>query len=683
MEYYYAVSETLGKLQITPATITAVGGKLQKWFGTDDPTNLGYGVNPGPVAGEVPMVVGNPVRDEGEELKSNPGYVIHQGTLHLEDNGAFKASNYTLKFEEGDFAIVENQNLVLNAEGYEGVYDGNSHTGIVNSYTTVPETINQATIEYRPVGALDDAWTTEVPTIKNVGEATYEVRATQHGYVTRTATITLKVTKKQIRLTSGSFSKPYDSTAITNGNSALAAQEVWVADDTLDDGGSWVLVDNAWAEGDAASYVFTNNSVVNVADSGGGNNSFYATKLGETDFDNYDITYAYGDLTINPRPVVVRANDAGKTFGDPEPTLTATPGGVEGNADSGLIGNETVSYTVNRVAGENAGSYVITASGAESQGNYRVTYEPATFTIANSDENIVTGVNLADAAGTTKVYNGVASSVTATATVAGSTFEYSLDGTNWSATAPSFVNAGTYSVWVRANAANYNTTAPVRATVSITPAPVTITATAATKVAGTADPGFTGTVTGLVGTDTLGVQFIRTNAAEGAGIYPNVISATYLANPNYTVTVVPAAFTITAAPVVPTPPTPGPGPAAPVTPAPAAAPAPEPPAAAAAVAIDDEPTPLTTLPETNPQRTAAIIEDEETPLTAFDDEDPDCWVHLLMILGILLTILYAGAVVARRTNFSRGLKSREEDFAGQTEEQPQTTPAGAVAAVQE
>ena len=52
-----------------------------------------------------------------------------------------------------------------------------------------------------------------------------------------------------------------------------------------------------------------------------------------------------------------------------------------------------------------------------------------------------------------------------------------------------------------------------------------------------------------------------------------------------------------------------------------------------------------------------------------------------MILGILLTIAYAGCVVARRTNFTRGLKSREEDFAGETTEETVTVPAGMTAAV--
>ncbi|MBS6248580.1 MAG: YebC/PmpR family DNA-binding transcriptional regulator, partial [Eggerthella sp.] len=93
------------------------------------------------------------------------------------------------------------------------------------------------------------------------------------------------------------------------------------------------------------------------------------------------------------------------------------------------------------------------------------------------------------------------------------------------------------------DAANYETTRAVRATVTINPRPAVIVANSATKTAGAADPIFTGTVTGLVRAGDLGaVSFGRSNAAEGVGFYPGVIGATFLANPNYSVTVVPGSL---------------------------------------------------------------------------------------------------------------------------------------------
>ncbi|MCI8366875.1 MAG: InlB B-repeat-containing protein [Eggerthellaceae bacterium] len=234
------------------------------------------------------------------------------------------------------------------------------------------------------------------------------------------------------------------------------------------------------------------------------------------------------------------------------------------------------------------------------------------------------------------------------------------------------------------------------------------------KQQGAVDPAFRGgfdlSKGTLVNADDLGrVEVYRTNGGtETPGIYEGALTARFSAetqNPtmwnNYDVTIENGDFTIIAnapegepepepTPAVTTPPTddgdddttggtPAPTPAPATTPAPAAAPAApaapaEAPAAPATATIDDDATPMTNLPETGTgatTRATATIEDDAIPETAFDNEDPDCWVHFLMILGVLFTVLYAGAVVANRSNFTRGLKGREEDFAGTTETEPQ------------
>ena len=85
-------------------------------------------------------------------------------------------------------------------------------------------------------------------------------------------------------------------------------------------------------------------------------------------------------------------------------------------------------------------------------------------------------------------------------------------------------------------------------TVTITPAPVTITVTDASKVYGTSDPAFSGSVTGLIGSDSIGtVSYSRTGSDENVGTYPDVLTASYTANSNYTVTVNNGDFAITPA----------------------------------------------------------------------------------------------------------------------------------------
>jgi len=98
-----------------------------------------------------------------------------------------------------------------------------------------------------------------------------------------------------------------------------------------------------------------------------------------TDADGNTETGSYA-LTIKPKTVTVTADDLSKTYGEGDPTLTATA--------NGLVGSDTLSYSVTRAAGEDAGEYVATPSGDELQGNYKVTYKTGTFTIEKATPTI-------------------------------------------------------------------------------------------------------------------------------------------------------------------------------------------------------------------------------------------------------------------------------------------------------
>ena len=70
---------------------------------------------------------------------------------------------------------------------------------------------------------------------------------------------------------------------------------------------------------------------------------------------------------IRPRIVTVRAENAEKVWGDEDPALTAE---VEG-----LLDGDSVEYSLERAAGEDAGSYAIEPSGEERQGSYLLIFE--------------------------------------------------------------------------------------------------------------------------------------------------------------------------------------------------------------------------------------------------------------------------------------------------------------------
>ena len=382
---------------------------------------------------------------------------------------------------------------------------------------------------------------------------------------------------------------------------------------------------NGTIEGDMVSFSADHRNVTN----GPATVTITVTRGAET----YTID---STVTITPRPVVVTANDASKIYGEADPTLTAAVRSIEGNTASGLVGNDTVAYTVSRATGEDAGEYDITATGNAVQGNYAVTYMPATFTITAAGGNVVTADNIAGADGLTKMYDGQAASVEAEAARSGSTLLYSTDGVNFTTQNPVFTNAGSYDVYVMATNPNYEDTPVVRTTVTITPAPVTVTVGNAAKTAGAVDPTFAATVTGLVNGESAGLisYALTRTAGEDAGSYV-ITAAGDRVQGNYIVTYVPGALVITAALVPPA-----------ALPAGPAAPA----AVAALDTILDDGVPL------------ATIDDDENALAAF--EEIHCWTHWLMIFGALVTIVYGLAVLYRRRHGIRDMDDFEGDITG-------------------
>jgi len=88
---------------------------------------------------------------------------------------------------------------------------------------------------------------------------------------------------------------------------------------------------------------------------------------------NYTIDYTAADLTITPRDLNIMANALSKIHGEHDPIFTY-------NA-SGLINGDTLSGTLSRILGEDAGRYAITQGGLTAGPNYTIDYTPADLTI--------------------------------------------------------------------------------------------------------------------------------------------------------------------------------------------------------------------------------------------------------------------------------------------------------------
>lgn len=150
-----------------------------------------------------------------------------------------------------------------------------------------------------------------------------------------------------LTVTTGSYSKIYDGSPLT---AAEATIEGFVRNDT--------------------ATVTATGSQTDV----GTSDNTYTIDWGTAKESNYKIDAKLGTLTVEPRPVTVTANNASKTYGEADPTtLTATV--------TGLVGSDTVNYSISREAGEDVGTYAITPEGEAEQGNYTVSFAPGIFTI--------------------------------------------------------------------------------------------------------------------------------------------------------------------------------------------------------------------------------------------------------------------------------------------------------------
>lgn len=153
---------------------------------------------------------------------------------------------------------------------------------------------------------------------------------------------------------------------------------------------------------------------------------------------------------------------------------------------------------------------------------------------------------------------------------------------------------------------------------------------------------------------------------------PNPTTPTTPSNP--TEPVVPTVPAVT--PAVPAAPsaatTPAATPATPaVAPAAAATPA-EAPASSTTEVIEDDPAPQAAAPTATSRNAtdgadvaASAIADDETPMGAFDE--PHCWAHWAMLLGIIATAIYGIAVVRRRLSMAEDIDDYENHVLGHSE----------------
>ena len=204
---------------------------------------------------------------------------------------------------------------------------------------------------------------------------------------------------------------------------------------------------------------------------------------------NYDFNYVGAKLTVTKAPLTVKADDKSRLEGTANPTFTVSYTGFK-NGETEAVLDEKPTATTTATISSPAGTYPITVSGGSAK-NYALSYQNGTLTIT---------------AGTLMV---TAKSYTREYGEANPTFEYEVTGTgvlhgtpaiSCSATKESPV--GTYDIIVSRGTVENDNVTYVKGTLTITAAPLKITANNASREYGDENPTFTVKYEGWKNSDT-------------------------------------------------------------------------------------------------------------------------------------------------------------------------------------
>ncbi len=210
---------------------------------------------------------------------------------------------------------------------------------------------------------------------------------------------------------------------------------------------------------------------------------------------NYTITYVEGTVSVAPAPLTITASSASVTYGDSVPDVTASyVGFVNGDTSLSLATPPVCSTTAS--SGSPAGTYTTSCSGAADP-NYTISYASGAVVIGTADLLVV-------ASPATMTYGDTPPAVTATYVgfTNGDTAGSLTTPPTCSTPATSSSPAGTYAVTCSGAADGNYTISYVDSTVTVAPAPLTVTASSGSQAYGSAAPNITPAYSGFVNGDT-------------------------------------------------------------------------------------------------------------------------------------------------------------------------------------
>jgi hypothetical protein len=495
----YAIAFHPGTLTISKATLSVNADAQTKIYGAADPA-LTYTVTGLQFTDTAASVLtGALARAAGENVAGSP-YAIAQGTLA--PNG-----NYTISFTGNSLAITRAP-LSITADAKSKAYGAAdpaftvSYSGFVNGDTAA---------------VLSGAPTFTRAPGENVGGYLITPDGLSSGnYNISFNTGTLSITKAALSITADAKAKTYGSI-----DPAFTASY------------------NGFVNGETPAVLSGTLAFARVT---GENAGVYAITPSGLTSGNYTITFNAGALTINPAPLSITADAKSKVYGAADPTFSVTYSGFVNSETPAVLGG---GLSIARAVGESVGIYSLTPSGLTAS-NYAITFNAGNLAITKAPLQVT-------ADSQTKIYGATDPALT-----------FAANGLQFSDTSASVLSgalgrvagesvaAGPYAITQGTLAADGNYTIHFTGNaLTISRAPLSVTADAKTKVYGSADPAFTASFLGFVNGETAAVLggTLSLARAPGENVGSYLITPTGLTSGNYAITFNTGNLVITKAPL--------------------------------------------------------------------------------------------------------------------------------------
>ncbi len=516
----FSSASTTSTLTVNPATLTITANPETKDYGANDPA-LAYtagGFQFNDTAGSV--LTGALTRAQSGTLAGEQagGYAITQGTLAADSNYTIAFTGSTLRITPAPLTVTANPQTKVYGTADPTLTD--SATGFVDA------TVDSVTIDDTAATALTgDLARAPGETVSGGPFAITQGTLASSNYKITFTAGALTISPKPLTVTANTQTKVYGTTDSTLTDTATGFVDATVDGVTIDDTAATALTGHlARTAGETVS---------------GGP---YAITQGTLASSNYKITFTGSTLAITPAPLIVTANTQTKVYGTADPGLTDTATGFIDATVDGVTIDDTATAALTghlaRTSGETvSGSPYAITQGTLASSNYKITFTGSTLTITPAPLTVAANLQ-------TKVYGTADPALTETATGFVNT---TVDGVTIDDTAATAltgqlartpgetVSGGPYAITQGTLAAsNYKITFAGSA-LTITPAPLTVTANPQTKVYGTADPTLTDTATGFIDTTVDGVTIDDTATTALTGDLSRTPGETVSGGP-YTIT---------------------------------------------------------------------------------------------------------------------------------------------------